>query len=552
MERWIGSLLCFVLLVGLLSGCSCDHDWEDATCDDPVTCSKCGEEAGDKLGHDWQAADCETPKTCRRCDKTRGDALGHTVSENSNLCQVCGKEVQPQDRPEDKPEPMPSVGYALRIEGYEVSCQELNYFYIDAINDFYSGFGSYGDSTDDYIAQLFGLDTGKPLSEQIRDKELGTTWADYFLDQAVSNARWTYAMYARAVQDNFTLSEQDQLELERVGEYIDLYATYSGYSSADPYLQAVYGEDAGREGFLSYSTICYTANRYVRAYMDDLEFSQSEIREYDALHGVDYNSYSFAIYSIRVTEDPDQAQADVQQLLGCSGTLDHMNEIISCLSCYDGTTAQIYSDYSGSEMNLLNNDLRNWIVSADRYPGEMGVIDHSTQQGGCYYAVLYLGRQDNRIYPANVRHLLILHDGNPEQAKKQAVALMDRYLEGACTEESFTQLLRQYTQDVDNEGKPNNDGLYTDIVANGRFVQAFEDWATDEHVPGDVGIIETEYGYHLMYFVGNSNDTYRDLLITEDMKNEACQRWMEEIADQANVERGDLSAVNEDYVIHKR
>ena len=57
------------------------HDWTDATCTAPKTCSVCGETEGEALGHDWTDATCTTPKTCSVCGETEGEALGHSYGE---------------------------------------------------------------------------------------------------------------------------------------------------------------------------------------------------------------------------------------------------------------------------------------------------------------------------------------------------------------------------------------------------------------------------------------------------------------------------------------
>ena len=42
------------------------------------------------------------------------------------------------------------------------------------------------------------------------------------------------------------------------------------------------------------------------------------------------------------------------------------------------------------------------------------------------------------------------------------------------------------------------------------MVTEFNDWCFDEsRKPGDHGIVETSYGYHLMYFVENEGLSYR-------------------------------------------
>lgn len=89
-------LIAFAMMVlPSLSGCCIRHDWVEATCEVPKTCSKCGKTEGEALGHEWVEATCEAPKTCSRCGKTEGEALGHkwveATCENPKTCSVCGK-----------------------------------------------------------------------------------------------------------------------------------------------------------------------------------------------------------------------------------------------------------------------------------------------------------------------------------------------------------------------------------------------------------------------------------------------------------------------------
>ncbi|MBR2659222.1 hypothetical protein IKD60_00460 [Candidatus Saccharibacteria bacterium] len=70
------------------------HDWKDATCTEPRTCTSCGETEGEALGHDWADATCTEPKTCTRCGATEGEALGHDWAEATltepKTCTKCG------------------------------------------------------------------------------------------------------------------------------------------------------------------------------------------------------------------------------------------------------------------------------------------------------------------------------------------------------------------------------------------------------------------------------------------------------------------------------
>lgn len=53
----------------------CDHEWEEATCKEPKTCSECGKTKGEKLEHEWVDATYESPKTCLMCKLTEGEAI---------------------------------------------------------------------------------------------------------------------------------------------------------------------------------------------------------------------------------------------------------------------------------------------------------------------------------------------------------------------------------------------------------------------------------------------------------------------------------------------
>ena len=120
MKRVIMMILVLTLSV-CLAACSCQHEWEeatctapktcklcnategevkahqwlDATCVAPKTCKDCGATEGDVAGHVWEEATCTTPKTCKVCKETEGEALGHTWADatctEAKTCTVCSE-----------------------------------------------------------------------------------------------------------------------------------------------------------------------------------------------------------------------------------------------------------------------------------------------------------------------------------------------------------------------------------------------------------------------------------------------------------------------------
>ena len=112
----------------------------------------------------------------------------------------------------------------------------------------------------------------------------------------------------------------------------------------------------------------------------------------------------------------------------------------------------------------------------------------------------------------DVRHILIMPDGadssniRTETFSEEAWAIslakaeeiLNQWKSGEATEESFAQLANTYSSDSDGT----DGGLYTQVT-QGQMVEAFDSWIFDESRQyGDVDIVKTEFGYHIMFFVG--------------------------------------------------
>ena len=114
----------------------------------------------------------------------------------------------------------------------------------------------------------------------------------------------------------------------------------------------------------------------------------------------------------------------------------------------------------------------------------------------------------------DVRHILLMVEGGTtgedgtttytdeewEACRLKAQAVLDEWLAGAKTEDSFAALATEKTEDP---GSQSTGGLYEQVYP-GQMVTAFNDWCFDaSRQPGDYGLVKTEYGYHVMYFVKN-------------------------------------------------
>jgi hypothetical protein len=80
-------------------------------------------------------------------------------------------------------------------------------------------------------------------------------------------------------------------------------------------------------------------------------------------------------------------------------------------------------------------------------------------------------------------------------------------------------------------------------------VENFLNWSLEATTPGQTGIVETEYGYHVMFFVGNSEQNYRDFMIESDLITKAMNTWYEESLAAVTVTDGDTAYIATDMVL---
>lgn len=96
MLKRIFGLVASLTMILFMSGCCLSHEWQDATCLAPKTCTKCGETEGEPLSHTWVPATCTTSETCNVCGLTQGKELGHiwvdATCTSPKTCITCNEE----------------------------------------------------------------------------------------------------------------------------------------------------------------------------------------------------------------------------------------------------------------------------------------------------------------------------------------------------------------------------------------------------------------------------------------------------------------------------
>ena len=431
---------------------------------------------------------------------------------------------------------------ALTVDGHEISNAELNYYFINSVNTFYSQYGSY--------ATLFGLDTTKPLNEQVIDEETGKTWGDDFLNSAIESVKSVYALNAAAEAAGFTLPEEQKAEIDAQLETDALYAQlYYGYTSLVDYLKAMYGRGAEEDSYRRFYEMTYIADAYQNFYNNSLTYDDADIREAEAENFNAYSSYSSNTYYLNVSSFENLSAAEkVAKALTDEeiNTVEALDAAIAALPINAESTTAASSASEDVLFSSVSSIYADWVTDASRKAGDITYVPYdytSTDDNGNettetrgYYVVLFNGCNDNNFGMSNVRHILIKPEGGTtdsttglttytdeekDAALKIANDILHQWKAGEATEDSFAALANEHSADGDGT----TGGLYEGINPSTSFVSSFKNWALDAHEIGDTDIIWSEYGYHIMYYCGQTEQTYRDYMIETNLRSADLSDW---------------------------
>jgi len=469
---------------------------------------------------------------------------------------------------------------ALTINGHDVSNAELNYYYIDSINTFYSQSGQY--------AALFGLDTSAPLNEQVYNASTGETWADYFLASAKSTATNVYSLNDAAQAEGFVLPEEYANNADSIISNMSLYASLYGYADAEAYIKAMYGNGASLESIRNYIEMSLIAEAYTDAHYENLSFTEEDIRTADAENADKYSSFSYNYYYLAASrfleggttdEEGNTTYSDAEKAASIAAaeeaantvaaaeitSIEDLDAAIAALPINADSTSAKSTAYTDNSYSAIDADLIGWLADDGRQAGDIAVIanlDSTSENADTlgYFVVYFNSVNDNTFALKNARHILVSFQGGTTDeygstvysdeekaaAKAGAQEILDAWKAGDATEDSFAALA---TEKTDDTGSAANGGLYEDIYP-GQMVTAFEDWCYDSsRKAGDTGIVETSYGYHVMYFAGDSETNYRDYLINSELTSAAQEEWYNSIVNAAEVTEGQIKYLSMDLVL---
>lgn len=449
---------------------------------------------------------------------------------------------------------------AMTIGSEKIYSHELNYYYINAYSNFVNQVGT------EYASQLFGLDTTQSLKTQTYYADSSMTWHDYFLNTAKTSAQQIHMLADAAKAEGVTLSEEYEAYVQDEMSGLADYVAENGYSM-DSYLNAMYGKRMDQAEYERLVRNGYLASQYSEAKSEEFSssYTDDDLTNYYNEHKNDFDLVTYRRYLVTAaTEDGmtdtqrnealNVARATAEAMANASTseaefiaqvvTQKNKENAAAAANTAEGEESTEPTEYTGdqAETDTLQSEVTyssfsttnesskaqaEWLFDEARTTGNVTTIDTTTGT----YVFFFMERSRHDYNTVDVRHILVSFDsfdaeGNPiaddaentdenadsstettdaqrDAAQAEAERILAEWKDGAATEESFGELAKQYTDDSNGE----QGGLYEQVY-QGRMVTNFNDWIFGSgREPGDTGVISTDYGYHVMYFVGE-NDPY--------------------------------------------
>ena len=409
----------------------------------------------------------------------------------------------------EKAEAKDGSAIALKIGEHEFTVEDMNYMYVTSFNDVYSNFYSY------YGTNIYSIvDVSKPLEEQMIAEDL--TWHQYISDVAVGTTKSIVGVYDKAMEEGYTLPEDYQADIDTLEEQLEELA--AGYGmSAEEYIISSYGENVSIEAIKKMTELQFYCNAYVQDYKEGIEVSEEDINAYYEANRKDIDAVDFRYYtsfygesaSEEATLTKEEAEANANRLAETTNA-EEFNAVAKEITTdeelkkyFDEGDPTIFSAATYSGIGI--DEVSEWLFDEARVAGDTMVYHDENYQS--YLTVMYEAFVDPDYDFVNVRHIIIdpetaedgtISDEAWASAENKANELHKEYLEGEATEEAFAALATEYSSD----SSASRGGLIEDVY-KGQMVQTFNDWCFDEtRAAGDTGIVKSQYGYHIMYFVG--------------------------------------------------
>ena len=441
-----------------------------------------------------------------------------------------------------------------------VSIAEYEYYYMRAYNQvrYQAQYYQY------YYQTSNGYDLSLTPEEQTQTTKDADgneiTWAEKLHEDTLEIIQLHKAYYNEALKMGLKLTKADEAFIDKQIEDLRDEAKSAGSNSSssnsenkvtyslNAYLRKVYGGSINERFLRKQLKIQVLAQKYLTERTNEIakDYDQKDI---DAEYKKDTTAYDFVTfraYTFKTTEltkednETDdalkarQAKANAEVKKNANDFYNAVTndatftakakELNKDTADYNVDEETKYSMLKSTAQSTFSEDAAKWLFDSLTKVGSKKLF--SDEENGKYIVVLALSKP-HQEQTVTARHILFqtkdqssgndLSEEEIAKKKTQAEDVLKKFNEGDKTEDSFAALANEYNEDT---GSSSNGGLYEHIYP-GQMVTEFNDWVFDANrKAGDVELVETDYGYHIIYFVAKDGKDYYDSAIRSSKANE--------------------------------
>lgn len=443
---------------------------------------------------------------------------------------------------------------ALTVKDHDFSVVDMDYYYYQALYNY--------SSNEQYMAQLYAqngleyqstFDASVDMKTQYVDADKTQTYYDYFKEQAKENVTQICALYDAAKAAGHTLSEDAQKSLDSALSDLDSQVQQNRFGSRSAYLRALYGRNITEGIYMKNLEMNVLASDYYNATIGAMgDYSDAELQAYYDANAdkMDSYDYDYAYFSGTVSStDADGNAVDGTDEEKAAAMADAQKKAEDLLAAVKAAKAQTpaegqaaatflsVAEQQGASatprtgvmgVNVTSSVYADWLMDAARKDGD---VEKFQLEDAGWYVVEFHARYLDNDPTVDARHILLstAMEDDPAtedvdesqlapteeriaQVKTQAEDLLAQFNAGAKTAEAFGELAEEHSADGrDSDGKLSAAGGLYSGIAKGDMVKPFEDWCFDpSRQVGDTGLVQTDFGWHVMYFQALNRPVWMD------------------------------------------
>lgn len=429
----------------------------------------------------------------------------------------------------------------MTVGNTDVSVGMYNFYYQNIVKQYvqYASNGYYDiDLSKDFSTQYTTDDDGNEIS-----------WQDRFKENTTELIKKNTIYYQKGIESGITLTDAQKEMIETQLDNIKNAAS-SANLGVNEYIAQTYGDNCGLETLRKYLEQNYISSVYYYQQQIKLRPSEDELNAYFKENENDYKSCSYAILEAEYDTSSDATKkAAVDNAKAAIAKItdeDSMKALIPEF-CSDLISKYISAGYFTDESDAVDafagamdstsvksdvesnfgEDIADWMFNTNTAVGSLNY--YADENAGVIYIIMKTSQpaldSDSASKVYSVRHILVIPESGDDDsssssssstatkkyteeewaaALEKANSILDEYNKGDKTELSFAELAEKYTDDTSSTSV-NMNNMYGGGIMDtqlGQMVSDFENWAIDSSRKyGDVEIVKSSYGYHIMFFI---------------------------------------------------